>query len=337
MRAINAADRLAPFGKTIDDAVDHFIGYLTARSSSIPLSALATRLRSEFKRRVAENEVSDRHAESLNETLKKLEVRFGNSLVSEITSEEAGAWLRGLPLAAKTRNKHRGYTAQIFNLAIEYGYTTANPISKIKKFRERSNEENGKIHILSAEETERLFRAANPEILPYLTLSFFCGIRRATLERLDWSDVKIDEKRVIVPRYKGKNQKRYRVTLAENALSWLRPYAKEKGSLLTISQASNTFGKPSKDRTHRLIKEAAARAGLTVPDNAGRHTFISMHVARYESIDTTALEADTSPSVIKSNYLDIVTKAEAEKFWRIPARGGEDVRAVPQWTSVVAV
>ena len=48
--------------------------------------------------------------------------------------------------------------------------------------------------------------------------SFFAGIRRATLERLDWSDVKFDEKRVIVPRHKGKNQLRYRVTLSENAL-----------------------------------------------------------------------------------------------------------------------
>jgi hypothetical protein len=34
------------------------------------------------------------------------------------------------------------------------------------------------------------------------------------------------------------------------------------------------------------------RAGITIPDNAGRHTFISMQVARYESIDKKALEAD---------------------------------------------
>ena len=36
MRAINATERLAPFGKTIDEAVDHFIGYLKSRESSIP-------------------------------------------------------------------------------------------------------------------------------------------------------------------------------------------------------------------------------------------------------------------------------------------------------------
>ena len=50
-------------------------------------------------------------------------------------------------------------------------------------------------------------------MIPFLTLSFFCGIRVATLERLSWNELQFDEQRVIVPRYKGKNQKRYPVTL----------------------------------------------------------------------------------------------------------------------------
>jgi hypothetical protein len=87
--------------------------------------------------------------------------------------------------------------------------------------------------------------------------------------------------------------------------------------LLTISRATNTRGKPSKDRTHRLIAEAAIKAGVTIPDNGGRHTFISMHVAHHESIDKTALEADTSTTVIKRDYLDIVTREDAARFWTI--------------------
>ena len=252
--------------------------------------------------------MSDRHAESLNETLKKLEARFGSRIVSEIRVDEIRDWLLGLPLAAKTRNKHRGYAGQVFNFAVDYGYTTVNPVTKIKKIHERTSEENGEISILSAEETEKLFRAAAPEVIPFLTLSFFCGIRRATLERLDWSDVRINEKRVIVPRYKGKNQNRYRVTLSDNALEWLKPYARESGSLLVD-------GSPR--RTRRFILEAAQRAGVNLPDNAGRHTFISMHVAHYESIDKTALEADNSPAIIKRDYLDIVTREDAAKYWAI--------------------
>ena len=143
----------------------------------------------------------------------------------------------------------------------------------------------------------------------------------ATLERLDWSDVKFDEKRVIVPKHKGKNQTRYQVSLSENALEWLRPHVKGSGSILvpatSINRAGASFRSPSSTATRNLIKEAAASAGVNIPDNAGRHTFISMHVAHYESIDKTALEADNSPAVIKSNYLDIVTREEAAKYWRI--------------------
>jgi integrase len=234
--------------------------------------------------------------------------------------EAVREWLLGLPLAVKTRNRHRGYAGTIFNLALDYGYTTFNPVAKIKKFNVRTNGAD-EISVLSAEETERLFRAVDPEAIPFLTLAFFCGIRRATLERLDWRDVRFAEKRVIVPGYKGKNGTRYQVTLQENALAFLRPYLRESGSLLAPARAINregaAFGSPSPVATRRLIKEAASQAGLLLPDNAGRHTFISMHVAAFESIDKTALEADNSSEIIKKDYLDLVTREEAEWFWNI--------------------
>jgi integrase len=219
----------------------------------------------------------------------------------------------------KTRNRHRGYAGQIFNLALDYGYTTFNPLAKVKKFKERAETE--EISIFSAEETNRLFRAADPAIIPFLTLWFFCGIRRATIERLDWRDIRLAEKRVVVPSYKGKNQTRYQVTLQENALAWLRPYAKESGSVLaparTVNQAGLAMGAPSKRSTRSLILEAAKRAKLVLPDNVGRHTFISMHVAAFESMDKTSLEGNTSPAMIRQTYLDIVSREEALKYWAI--------------------
>jgi hypothetical protein len=42
-----------------------------------------------------------------------------------------------------------------------------------------------------------------------------------------------------------------------------------------------------------------------------------MHVAHYESIDKTALEADTSATIIKKNYFDIVTREDAARYWAI--------------------
>jgi hypothetical protein len=42
-----------------------------------------------------------------------------------------------------------------------------------------------------------------------------------------------------------------------------------------------------------------------------------MHVAHHESIDKTALEADNTAAVVKRDYLDIVTREDAAKFWAI--------------------
>jgi hypothetical protein len=43
MRALNAIERLSPFSKTIDDAVDHYVRYLKEHQTSVPFSTLATR------------------------------------------------------------------------------------------------------------------------------------------------------------------------------------------------------------------------------------------------------------------------------------------------------
>jgi hypothetical protein len=149
IRALNAIERLAPYDKTIDDAVDHYLKYLEEHHASVPFSTLATQVRAEFKRRLEKDEISDRHGESLNETLRKLEAHFGDRLVSEIRTQNIREWLQSLPLATKTKNKHKGYAGQVFGLAVDYGYAALNPVSKIKTLRERYSEED-ELSILSA-------------------------------------------------------------------------------------------------------------------------------------------------------------------------------------------
>ncbi len=300
---------------------------------TVPLSVLNTEIRAEFSRRLDAGELRrTRHFETLRETLNKLVARFGETPVSEISKADLETWLKGLrgkdgePLAVKTRNKHRGYAGQVFSFALDKNYVRENPVSKIKKFKELSKPDGSdeiKNHVLSAGETEKLFRAAqtDPVIIPFLALWFFAGIRRTTLEELDWKSVNFSEKRVIVPRYAGKNDKRYRVTLSDNLIEWLRPYVRTSGSLLAPARATNRAGmvrgQPSQTGTRNRIVAAAKKAGITLPDNTGRHTFISMHVAHFESTDKTALESDNSSEIIKKDYLEIVTREDAERFWAI--------------------
>jgi hypothetical protein len=123
VRAFNAADRLAPFGKTIDDAVNFYLEYLNRVSSTVPFELLAKQIREDFARRRKRNQTSDKHVESLEYVLKKLESRFTGELVSEITTKQIRDWLNVLPFETRTLNNIRNYSRQVFSLAIDYEVT----------------------------------------------------------------------------------------------------------------------------------------------------------------------------------------------------------------------
>src|SRR6516164_4064270 len=77
IQAIAAAETLAPYGKSIAEAVDFFIAHLDRLASSIAVRELCARVETEFERRLAAGEISVRHASSMRETLKKFSARFG--------------------------------------------------------------------------------------------------------------------------------------------------------------------------------------------------------------------------------------------------------------------
>ena len=53
--------------------------------------------------------------------------------------------------------------------------------------------------------------------------------------------------------------------------------------------------------------------GFRLSHDILRHTFVSCHVSRFHSVGDTALQAGNSERMIKKHYLNIITKAEAEK------------------------
>jgi hypothetical protein len=48
-----------------------------------------------------------------------------------------------------------------------------------------------------------------------------------------------------------------------------------------------------------------------------RHTFASMHVGKFHSVGQAALESGNSETIIRNNYLNVVSEAEAKAFWQI--------------------
>ena len=296
--AHECAEKLQRFGKTIADATAHFMAHLEASEKS----CTAAQLVSEIVTAKERDGASVRYVEDLRGRLNAFAEKFDGQPIETITGAELDDWLRSLPVSPLTRNHYRRLLVVAFNFAMRRGYATQNPATQTAKAKERR----GAIGILTVGQSARLLESAGPDVLPYIALGLFAGLRRAEIGRLDWSEIDFDSGLIEVKAEKSKTAQRRLVTLQPNLREWLLPYRKHRGPV-----TSETFT--------QSFNQARLDAGITEwPDNALRHSFASYHMAHFKNAAMTALELGHHDSrVTFAHYRELVKPAEAERYWRI--------------------
>jgi integrase len=156
-------------------------------------------------------------------------------------------------------------------------------------------------------------------LVPYITIGAFAGLRDAEIKRLDWSEINLGKRYIEVKARKAKTPLRRIVTISDNLLAWLKPYAQDSGPVIPLSSSPGHLGKPSRKLVYELRKNARIAAGMAKwKSNALRHSFCSYHYAMYEDAGKTAAQAGhTSPATTFANYRELVTKEVSERFWDI--------------------
>jgi len=296
--AAECVERLSAYGKTLTDATDFLVAYLKASERSITAAALVEQLIAAKKA----DGMSKRYIEDLRSRLPRFAKKFDGQMVATITSTEIDNWLRALEVGATTRNNFRRTLVMTFNHAIARGYATDNPAAKTAKAKVVDSPPG----ILTVQQTARLLEAAPPELLPYVAIGAFAGLRRAELERLDWSDVHFDADLIEVTAQKSKTARRRFVKIQPNLRAWLLPVRKHTG-------------KVTPDNFPKKLDAAREAAGITEwPDNALRHSFASYHLAHFKDAAALALEmGHTDSGVIFNHYRQLVRPKEAERYWNI--------------------
>lgn len=184
--AQKAIEKLKRFtGATIEAAVDHYVQYLEASAKSCTAHELVDELVAAKK---ADN-ASKRYLEDLRSRLNRFAKKFDGQMVATISGAQIDDWLRGLKLSATSRNNFRRVLIVAFNYAKQRGYCLTNPAETSAKAKALD----GAVEILTVQETARLLEAASSELLPHVAIGAFAGLRRAELERLDWSEVHFDD------------------------------------------------------------------------------------------------------------------------------------------------
>jgi integrase len=174
-----------------------------------------------------------------------------------------------LPIPAANRNAIMRYLRAVFQYGVKRSYLATNPIARLD-FTDIARRE---AEILEPEQVVKLLEDAlanDLELLPFLVLGFFCGIRpNGELSKLEWRDIDLADRVITIRSEVSKTRRRRFPTLSENALLWLTEYQARGGHQkgLIVPWGLHLL------RKHRLANRA--RAGVTRwPQQGMRHSSV---------------------------------------------------------------
>lgn len=313
-----SAVKQLPQGATLKEAVDFF----RKRHS--------TSLEKRTVRQVADELIAAKRAAKLSEVyLWDLEVRlkrFSNAFqmdIGNVSGTMLQTWLDNMEGSGRTKRNYLAVVAALFRFAIRRKYLPKDAMDEIEVVQQ-AKEDNGEIEIFSPAELQELLTAVRPDVVPWLAIAGFAGLRSAELQRLDWQEVNLKERHIEIKASKAKTAARRLAPIPDNLAAWLEPHAKESGKVTGLDAWWEEIPKIVEAVNERR-KQQAEKAGKTFNDeqqfswkhNALRHSFISYRLAAIKNTAEVALEAGNSPQMIFKHYRQLVTEAEAKKWFAI--------------------
>ena len=304
---------------------DEASSYLAARRHLDPLGVPVHVAAAEFARRHPQNRPRKTVREVVDELLAEDKARglsrayqetqsillgfFARAIVMPIAAvgpDDVRDYLASRPISAKSVLHERASIIRLFNFARRRNYLSrdqATEISEVPKPKVRLPE----IRTITAAELSRLLDVAPAELLPGLALQAFAPLRTAEIARLDWADVRLVERLVVVNGEVAKMSARRVVPLPEVAVEWLRPLARPKGKLVALDEKdlARTWG------------ELARKARIAYSRNALRHSCISAHVVKEQDPARVAFWAGNSARVIQQAYWARWTPTQGDEWFSV--------------------
>jgi hypothetical protein len=178
--------------------------------------------------------------------------------------------------------------------------------------------------ILTPEGFAQRLRVADkdfPELLPFLAIAGFAGVRREEMLReyrddqiLDWSDILwkkrlIEIRSEVAKKTKRKTGDRRFIPMEGALVHWLEPYRKDSGPVVEL--ADSWFRKRFALLLQAVEQEAAK--------NELRHSYASYWLARSkkEGLGRLALAMGNSEAVVRRHYLESLTPQEGRAWFVI--------------------
>jgi len=274
----------------------------------------------EFLAIKASRGASDRYMQDLRYRLTRFAESFHKDTCN-VTTALIQEWLDAQKLGAQSYANYRRVIHLLFKFAVARGYAVDNPVAGAERVKVRK----GEIEIFSPVEIARLLAAASPDFLPCLAIGAFAGLRSAEIERLEWSDIDLAGRHIVVGAARSKTASRRIVPICDNLAAWLSPYAGREGKVWkdgyfpfyraqeSTAAATKTDGKPA-------VRWKA---------NALRHSYASYRFALTNDAGRVAGELGNSAAVVHRHYRELVKPADAARWFSIAPEQPANVTSLP--------
>jgi integrase len=300
--------QLAHFGKSPEDAVEHYVQHLgqeALRQVKPFISKLADDWET-FKR--ADKTVTARYLNEIHSYVLFLKRKWGDKKPDEIKRNDVDLMLKGLKISNNTRRKYRIYIGMFFKWVMDAGHLEKNPAEGIKYKTEKYEG-----HCYTLEQTKKLLRhifETNRDLVGYFAVLTFAGLRPTEGLRVQWEDYNEKTHQLYVR--KGKTPARY-VDLEPVAVEWMkfhRENTPEGTPFVNLTNLENRM---------KVIRKEVFKGGW-IQDGL-RHGFGTHYKALTQSINKVADQMGNSVGIVLRHYARTITKDECDAFWNLtPAK-----------------
>jgi integrase len=294
-------------GASLNDAIDFYLRHNPADLPKKTVKEVADELLAAKQR----DGVSEAYLRDLKDRLPDISAAFNTSigLVSHAQLED---WLRSLSVSARTRNNYRAMIIMLWRFARQRGYLLRDRSTEADMLP-RAKDVESDIEVFRPDQLAKLLKKAPRDLVPFLAIGAFTGLRHAELLRLEWGDVRFSQGYVEVKAKKSKTAQRRLAPIQPNLAAWLGPYHKRKGKVCLWKH------------TRRMASALAKKLKIQWPKNGLRHSYASYRLAQCQDAAKVALEMGNSPQMIFRHYRELVTPQDAAAWWNISPKHAANV------------
>ncbi|QHI68424.1 site-specific integrase [Tichowtungia aerotolerans] len=316
--AVEALFLLKEYGVNLRAAAKFYIKHHQKVDSSNGFGPLVEQYIQKKERDMKRGDLRPRSFSEIKKWLKPCKEAFEHMAVDAVEPKDIDVFLDEQGIQGTSRANLKRYLGGFYNWAMREGKATANPVKRTRQTVMESHTPG----IYTPKEVKAIFKQAeelHPDLVPYLALAFFAGVRPEEITRLGWKDVDLNLGEIHIRADQSKTRSARIVTMPENLKAWLLKYRKKDGKIFPYSATT------LKRWRVKVYQKAEAPS---IQDGA-RHTFATFCFA-LEGLDETLHRlGHTDSKMLQRHYKGLAKnrKAQAQSYFQIkPATAGKVVQ-----------